>query len=185
VWSLCNCGRVRDGGWYEHRMLSGNYRLSEFQAALLLSQMRRLEDQTRRRNENALYLAARLSEIEGIRPLARDPRVTQHAYHLFIFRYGADRFGGLTRDEFIDALKAEGIPCSPGYSPLYRSPAFKVDPSTHPYAGRIDYPSIRLPEVEQACDEAVWLSQSLLLAERRDMDEIVAAIRKIQSATRE
>lgn len=184
AWSLSNCGRVRNGGWYEHRMLSGNYRLCELQAALLLTQTRRLESQTRRRNENALYLAGRLAEAEGIRPLTRDPRVTQHAYHLFIFRYRREAFGGLPRAEFINALKAEGIPCSPGYSPLYRSPAFKIDAATHPFAGRIDYGAMHLPAVEQACEEAVWLGQNLLLAERSDMDDIVDAIRKIGEANR-
>lgn len=185
AWSLVNCGRVRNGGWYEHRMLSGNYRLPEWNAAILLAQARRLEAQTDRRTENALYLAQQLSEIEGIRPLTRDPRVTRHAYHLFIFRYNREAFGGnLTREEFLAALKAEGIPCSPGYSPLYRSPAFKIDTATHPFPARIDYASMHLPEVEKGCDEAVWLTQGMLLAERSDMDDIVAAIRKIQAAVR-
>lgn len=184
AWSLTNCGRVRNGGWYEHRMLSGNYRMTELAAALLISQARRLEEQTRRRTENALYLAQQLSEIEGIRPLTRDPRVTRHAYHLFILRFSKQAFGGMTRDEFLAALKAEGVPCSPGYSPLYRSPAFKVDTSTHPYPAAVDYTSMHLPEVEQACEEAVWLTQGLLLAEKSDMDDIVAAVRKIQSAIR-
>jgi dTDP-4-amino-4,6-dideoxygalactose transaminase len=184
AWSLANCGRVREGGWYEHRALSGNYRMTEFQAALLLSQLRRVEAQTRRRNENAQYLAAQLAEIEGVQPLRRDPRVTQHAYHLFIFRYRPEVFGGLTREAFLAALKAEGVPCSPGYSPLYRSPAFKIDTTTHPFPAGIDYGSVRLPEVEQACAEAVWLGQGLLLAEREDMDDIAAAIRKVQASAR-
>lgn len=184
AWSLVNCGRVREGGWYEHRMLSGNYRLSELHAALLLSQARRVEEQTRRRNENALYLAEQLARIEGIRPLYRDPRVTRHAYHLFIFRYDPQAFGGLSRDEFITTLKAEGIPCSPGYAPMYRSPAFKIDPATHPYAGAVDYTQVYLPEVEKACEEAVWLGQAMLLAERSDMDDISDAVRKIQAASR-
>src|SRR5436305_101795 len=54
AWSLVNCGRVREGGWYEHRALSGNYRLAELQAALLLSQSRRVEAQAERRNASAL-----------------------------------------------------------------------------------------------------------------------------------
>ncbi len=182
AWSLHNCGRVRKGGWYEHRMLSGNYRMTELQAALLLSQARRLEEQTARRSENAAYLASLLSEIPGVRPQTRDPRVTRHAYHLFIFRYDAREFGGLSRDEFLTALRAEGIPCSPGYSPLYRSPAFKIDTTTHPFPGRIDYAGYRLPEVELACDEAVWLTQGMLLAEKRDMEDVATAIRKIQAA---
>lgn len=184
AWSLHNCGRVRDGGWYEHRMLSGNYRLSEFQAAILLSQARRLEGQTRTRNENALYLASQIAQIEGITPLHRDERVTQHAYHLFIFRYRPEAFGAMSRADFMAALKAEGVPCSPGYSPLYRSPAFKIDTKTHPYPSAVDYAKVHLPEVEQACEEAVWLQQALLLAEKRDMDDVVAAVRKIQASAR-
>jgi len=183
AWSLVNCGRVRDGGWYEHRMLSGNYRLTEFQAALLLAQARRLEEQSDRRTRNALYLAERLAEIPGITPLSRDPRITRHAYHLFIFRYRPEAFGGLPRAEFLAALRAEGVPCSPGYDPLYRSPAFKIDTRTHPFPAGRDYGRLHLPVVEQGCAEAVWLTQAMLLAEREDMDDIVAAVRKIQAAT--
>lgn len=184
AWSLVNCGRVREGGWYEHRMLSGNFRLTELQAALLLSQIRGLPEQTRIRNENALFLAGALAEIEGIQPLTRDARVTCHAYHKFIFRYRSAAFGDLPRTEFLKALQAEGIPCHPGYEPMYRSPAFKINTATHPFASGIDYSQLHLPGVEQACAEAVWLDQRMLLADRSDMNDIVAAIRKIQAAVR-
>ncbi len=110
--------------------------------------------------------------------------MTQHAYHLFIFRYLPEAFGGMSRADFMAALKAEGVPCSPGYSPLYRSPAFKIDTKTHPYPSAVDYGKYCLPEVEQACEEAVWLQQALLLAEKSDMDDVLAAVRKIQVATR-
>jgi dTDP-4-amino-4,6-dideoxygalactose transaminase len=183
AWSLIHVGRVREGGWYQHEILSGNYRMTEWQGALLLSQMRRLEEQTRRRNENALYLAGQLAEIPGIRPLERDERVTCHAYHLFVFRYDAAQFGALSRQEFIRALSAEGVPCSAGYTPLYRENAFRPDRNTHPFAGERDYDAVRCPVAERACtEEAVWLFQSMLLGSRRDMDDIAAAIRKIQAA---
>ena len=183
AWSLIHVGRIHDGGWYQHQILSGNYRMTEWQGALLLSQMRRLEEQTRRRNENALYLARQLEEIPGIRPLKRDERVTCHAYHLFVFRYEAAQFGRLSRVEFIRALNAEGVPCSAGYTPLYRENAFRPDSATHPYAGRYDYASVVCPVAERICaEEAVWLSQTMLLGSRADMDDITAAIRKIQAS---
>jgi dTDP-4-amino-4,6-dideoxygalactose transaminase len=183
AWSLIHFGRIRAGGWYQHEILSGNYRMTELQAALLTSQMRRLEAQTQRRNENALYLARQLEEIPGIRPLKRDERVTCHAYHLFIFRYDATSFGGLPRQEFIRALNAEGIPCSAGYTPLYRENAFHPDRNTHPFAGQHDYGSVHCPVAERACaEEAVWLFQTMLLGSRSDMDDIAAAVRKIQAA---
>lgn len=184
AWSLVNCGRVRQGGWYEHGLLSGNYRMTEWQAAILNSQLPRLDEQSDRRSQNARYLADRLQHIEGITPLQRDTRVTRHAYHLFIFRYDRRAFGDLPRTEFLRALSAEGIPCSPGYTPLYRNEAFTVDADTHPFAGRVDYRQVSLPAAEQLCEEAVWLTQALLLAGREDMDEIVSAIRKIQDAVR-
>lgn len=181
--SLINVGRPVRGGWYEHTYLSGNYRLGEWQAAILLCQLQRLNEQTDRRNRNALYLAEQLAQIPGIRPLKRDERVTRHAYHLFCFRYDPAAFHGMPRDEFIRALNAEGVPCSSGYTPLYRSDAFRVDATTHPFAGSRDYRSLHLPVVEQACSEAVWLKQSMLLAEREDMDDIVTAVAKIQAAS--
>lgn len=182
VWSLHNVGRVREGGWYEHGVLSGNYRMTEWQAAILLAQMTRLDEQTERRNENAQYLAAELARIPGIAPAGRDERVTRHAYHLFLLRYQASEFNGLSRDDFLAAMRAEGVPCSPGYTPLYRNDAFRVDADTHPFAGRVGYREVRLPVVEQLCDEAVWFSQSLLLGTQGDMDDVVAAVRKIQEA---
>jgi dTDP-4-amino-4,6-dideoxygalactose transaminase len=156
--------------------------MTEWQGAILNSQMRRLEEQTLRRNENAQYLAERLSRIPGISPLRRDPRVTRHAYHIFVFRYDAHEFRGTSRDEFLRTLRAEGVPCSPGYTPLYRNEAFRVDAGTHPFAGAYDYQKVRLPAAEQLSDEAVWLGQSILLADRADMDDIVSAVEKIREA---
>lgn len=180
--SLINVGRVPQGGWYEHNMLSGNYRMTEWQGAILLAQLRRLDEQTDRRNANALYLARQLAEIPGIRPLKRDERITRHAYHLFAFRYDPEPFNGLPHDRFIRAMNAEGIPCNRGYQPLYRSDAFRVDATAHPFAGERDYRSMYLPVAERASEEAVWVRQSMLLAERQDMDDIAAAIHKIQDA---
>lgn len=185
AWSLADVGRVREGAWYQHEIISGNYRMTEWQGAILLEQMERLEEQTRWRNENGLYLATKLAKIEGIRPLKRDERVTSHAYHLFIFRYDPSAFGGLSRADFIAALNAEGVPCSAGYTPLYSQGAFRVDPATHPFAAQRDYRAMVCPVAERVCaEEAVWLYQNLLLGTRADMDEIAAAVRKIQMASR-
>jgi dTDP-4-amino-4,6-dideoxygalactose transaminase len=133
-----------------------------------------------------LYLADQLARIPGIAPQSRDPRVTRHAYHLFVFRYDATEFGGMPKAEFIRALTAEGVPCSPGYLPLYRQPAFRIDPAAHPFpAQRVDYGKVFCPVAERVSEhEAMWFTQNLLLAEREDMDDIVAAVQKIQKASR-
>jgi len=189
-WSYHNCGRVMDGAWYQHDFPGTNSRMTEFQAAILLVQLTRLKKQTRLREENAYYLSDKLSKIDGIEPLKRDPRVTGHAYHLFIFRYEADKFEGLPKTRFIEALKAEGVPCSSGYVPLYKE-RFMLNLVndqflSRKYQKKIDYSRVRLPVTERACyEEAVWLFQYMLLGTREDMDDIVNAIWKIKENAKE
>lgn len=185
AWSIHNCGRAPGGEWYEHPLVGGNYRLTEMQAALALSQLRRLDEQTEKRTHSAALLTEQLSEIEGIRPLAVDERVTRHAFHLYVFRYDADAFGGASREQFLKALAAEGIPCAAGYKPLYREPAFQARFSDFPlsspaFGGRPNYSGVHCPVTERICaDEAVWLTQNLLLGTESDISQISEAIAKI------
>ncbi len=182
MWSLRNCGRVMQGAFYEHHVLGWNMRMTEFQAAVLLSQMKRLPAQMKKRDANGAYLTTLLSEIEGIRPQKWTKGATRHAYHLYIFRYDKKAFGGVPRQRFLRALNAEGIGCSAGYVPLYREQMFVVDPAVHVFAGKVDYTKVRCPVCEHACkEESVWLYQRLLLGTKRDMEDIAAAIRKIQA----
>lgn len=191
VRSLHNCGRAPEGQWYEHYDLGGNYRLGEFQCALLLAQLTRLPEQTARREANAAYLDRELLRIEGIRPVGRTEDCTTHACHLYLFRYDLTAFGELSRDEFVRAMRAEGIPTSPGYPiPLYKQPLFarrRFDSRAIGYNsnyGPTQYNRLHLPNVERICQETVWFAQNVLLAERDDMDDILAAIGKIQQASR-
>lgn len=183
-WSYHNCGRHLEGAWYEHYLLGGNYRMTEFQAAILLVQLERLKEQTKTRNENASYLSKRLFQIEGITPQKRDPRVTTHAYHLYIFRYDSEKFQGLPRSEFLEALRAEGIPCSKGYLPLYKLPfieSTRVKESQRFHEEEVDYSKLALPVTERACyEEGVWFNQRMLLGTKEDMDDIANAITKIK-----
>jgi dTDP-4-amino-4,6-dideoxygalactose transaminase len=183
--SLHNCGRLPEGAWYEHHLLGGNYRMTEFQGALLLAQLARLEEQTAIREANGQYLNARLAEIPGIRPLTRGHGETRHSYHLYIFRYDPEPFDGVPRDRFLAALRAEGIPCSAGYPiGLYAQPLF-ADRAFGPFGGarrgraELSYHPAAFPVCEQACREACWLFQPMLLGTRKDMDDIVAAIWKV------
>ena len=155
-------------------------------AALLMAQMSRLEGQMARRELAARFLDRELAAIPGIRPQARDPRVTAHAHHLYMLRYASAAFGGRPREQFLQALRAEGVPCSAGYTvPLHQSPAI-IDAMQALYS-RLGRPDDRmrqpLPVVERASrEEGVWLSQSLLLAEQQDLQHIPEAIAKIQRA---
>jgi len=186
AWSVHNCGRVPQGAWYQHEVLGSNFRMTEWQAAILLAQLNRAEEWAARRQANATYLAQRLSDIEGITPQRRDERVTEHAYHLFIFRYDAEGFGGLPRSQFLAALRAEGIPVAPGYTPLYRANAVRegILRLRRFVEGReVAFQEPHCPVTERACTtEGAWLGQTVLLGTRQDMDDIVEAVAKVQRA---
>ena len=169
---------------YERR--GDNRRLTEFQGALLLEQLKRLEDQARTREENARYLSGMLEDVPGITPARQYDGCTRNAFHLYMFRYEAKHFGGISRSRFIEALGAEGIPCSGGYRPLNQEPYLKSTLESRAF--RRVYTSQELgrwiernqcPENDRLCREAVWLGQRQLLGPRSDMDEIAGAISKI------
>jgi dTDP-4-amino-4,6-dideoxygalactose transaminase len=163
-------------------------RMSEYQAAIGLVQLKRLEEQTTKRNINAAYLKSQIRTIPGILPYKLNEKVTRAAFHLFPFRYKKEEFAELTRDEFLKALDAEGIPCSGGYTQLnkmsYLKNAFKTKNFQLMYpAEMLDYDKYmernQCPANDQLCKEAVWFSQNMLLAEKSDMDDIAMAIERI------
>ena len=123
--SIHNCGRVPTGVWYEHHVISGNYRLGELQGALLNAQLERLEEQTKTRDANGRHLASRLQDLPGLHPQRRSDDCTRNAYHLFMLRIDSRQFGA-PRQAVIAALRAEGIPCSAGYGfSLPQQPMFR------------------------------------------------------------
>jgi dTDP-4-amino-4,6-dideoxygalactose transaminase len=180
--SIHNCGRVPGGVWYEHHVVSGNYRLGEFQGAILNCQLDRLEEQTRTRDGNGRYLASLLSALPGLHPQRRDPECTIHSYHLFMLRLDAETFGA-PRGAVLQALEAEGVPCSAGYGyPLPRQPLFRAKafgPFLPAAAPALDYSRVPCPNSDRLCAESIWLGQNLLLGTRSDMDDIARAFEKI------
>jgi dTDP-4-amino-4,6-dideoxygalactose transaminase len=186
--SYHHIGRKRGRPFYEHHYLAWNYRMTEFQAAILLAQLERLNRQTAHRERMAKYLSQLLSGIDGLRaPAPADARAKERAWHLYIMRYSPKGFGGMTRDEFAARLKAEGVPAMAGYPvPLYRHPLFAKNfgrecrAQIAMHKNRVDYSRLRLPVSERVCKETVWLPQYVLLGGERDMNRIAAAVRKIQ-----
>jgi dTDP-4-amino-4,6-dideoxygalactose transaminase len=183
--SLRNVGRIEGGQWYEHYNPGCNYRITQMQAVLLSNQLKRLEAQTRRRNENGLYLNQLLESVSGITPLQRTESITMHCYHIYIFKYDAAQFGGLPKDSFAEMLAAEGVPSFKGYpQPLYRQPLFQnKNFMCYAIPESADYSQVNCPVAEQACStDAVWILQHAMLGDRADMEAFAEAIRKIQSA---
>jgi dTDP-4-amino-4,6-dideoxygalactose transaminase len=183
--SLHNCGRIPTGAWYEHHVLAGNYRLGEFQGAILNSQLDRLAEQTKRRDRNGRRLAGRLHDIPGLHVQARPAACTRHSYHLFMLRVVPEEFGA-PRAALIEALRAEGIPCSGGYPiSLHRQPMFR-DKAFGPYLPQarqgLDYRKVHCPNSDRICEEqGLWLEQSIFLGPAGDIDDIAEAFGKIHA----
>ncbi len=176
-------GQVEGTGF---RMIGNKCRMAEYQAAILLAQMQRLEQQTQTRNENAAYLTSRIKDIPGIAPHKLYDGVTRAAYHLYPFRYKKELFNNIPRSRFLAALKAEGIPCSSGYNRVNKNAFFENALKSKNFQKA--YSQDRLdrcrqlnhcPDGDRLCDEAVWLFQSLLLGTKSDMDDIADGIEKI------
>jgi dTDP-4-amino-4,6-dideoxygalactose transaminase len=168
--SICNQGRRTSGGWYEHIRLGTNYRLTGWQAAILLAQFSRLPEQIEQRNKNARYLDEQLNGINLISLPPVDERVTRHSYYLYLIRLNLEQFPGLTKDKFVKALEAEGIPCSAGYPhPLYKNQVFG------------NYQHIRndCPEAERMCSNSFWLSHEIMLSQPGSLDDVSSALKKI------
>jgi dTDP-4-amino-4,6-dideoxygalactose transaminase len=183
LFSYQNCGRSRGEDWYEHRHLAGNSRLSAFQAAVLLSQMDRVEVQMAQRDAAACYLREALAGIPGLAVQERHARTTRHAHHAFIVRFDSRAFGGLPRRKFLEALHAEGVPCTPGYRPLHTQSVMRRLHEEAPFgaSGAPDYAGVRMPECERiARQEAVWIPQHVLLSADDDLQDVVEAIEKIR-----
>jgi dTDP-4-amino-4,6-dideoxygalactose transaminase len=181
--SLRNVGRVKGGMWYEHHFLGCNYRITQFQAALLSSQLKRLEAQTATRDKNGKYLTQLLQGINGITPLARPDAATRHTYHLYMFRYDASKFNGMPKRDFVARLIEEGVPASGGYPyPLYKQTVFQ-EKNFMCYAipEHVDYTKVHCPVAERACsDEAIWIMQHAMLGTEEDMEMFAQVIKKIK-----
>jgi dTDP-4-amino-4,6-dideoxygalactose transaminase len=182
--SLIDCGRPKDPEGKEYTF-GANYRLGELQAAILGVGFSRLAEQTATREANAAYLDEALSEIDGVRVLRRDPRITRRACYEYIFAIDPQAFAGAAHEQVCEALSAEGIPVWQGYPAMHNYDLFRPGMSRHPiaqlYADRFDFSKLQLPEATRAAEsEAVWLNQRVLLGDRAGVDQAVEAIRKVQ-----
>jgi perosamine synthetase len=187
-YSYHNCGRpygsVTETSAYP--IIGTNRRMTEYQAAILLSQLKRLESDTELRWANGQYLTSKLKNIPGIATHRLYDGVTRAAYHLYPFRYLKAQFNDVPRDKFLAALRAEGVPCSGGYGPQYKdgliedalnSKNFKRSFSKARLERYRD--ELHFPANDQLCQEAVWIGQELLLTDKPDMDDIADAVAKI------
>lgn len=184
--SIHDCGRMPGEWFYSHYIYGSNYRLSEWQGAVLNQQLKRLPEQTEVRTRNAKFLDQALADIEGITPQARDSRCTVNGYYAYIFHYDSGAFDGVSTRRFIEAFNAEGIPTQASYPPLHELDIFKsgeYGKRLCPAQAQGDHLFLKeeFPNTLKGAWETVWLPQPVLLGTNNNMELVVKAIRKIQS----
>jgi dTDP-4-amino-4,6-dideoxygalactose transaminase len=184
--SVHDCGRMPGEWFYSHFVYGSNYRLSEWQGAVLMAQLGRLDGQTRRRHQNSRVLDRELSKIPGITPQKLDERCTRNGQYAYIFHVDKNQFAGISTDRFIEAMNEEGIPNQASYPPLHELPMFRNDEYRKSLSGaqaKENHAFLKhsFPNTERAAWETVWIPQPALLGDDEDMHEIVAAIGKIRN----
>jgi dTDP-4-amino-4,6-dideoxygalactose transaminase len=188
--SVHDCGRMPGEWFYSHFIYGSNYRLSEWQGAILTQQLSRLDKQAAIRTKNAAYLDSVLPEIEGIIPQKHDPRCTRNGYYAYIFHYESSAFADLPIKRFIESLEAEGIPTQASYPPIHELDLFK----SGEYLNRLPQEQREtgkqilkggFPNTGRAAWETVWLPHPVLLGTRQDTAKVPEAIRKIQKHAKE
>ena len=198
--ALRNCGRrpepadlkkadKGEGVYFDagNFLQSGNYRITEFQAAILVEGLKRLPAQNEVRDANAIYLNSLLASIPGIKPMRRDKKETKEAYFNFAFRYNQEGFKGLPAAKFRAALTAElGIEVAASYIPLNKCSLYNplTKPARHKltdqYWKEIDPARFDLPVCDQIhFNGSACMHHKVLMGTKTDMELIAGAIQKI------
>jgi len=188
--SIIDCGRPHalGGGGEDKNGLSiqgGNYRMSELQSALALAGIERFPAQAQQREAMAAYMDEALSEIKGVRVLKRDERHTTRSFYRYIFAIDPSEFG-MEHDLLCGALDAEGIDCWTGYNAMHKYDLFQPQNSKlavpNAFPEYFDFSKMSLPEATCACEhEAVWLDEAAFRDGPKGVDDVIAAIKKIQA----
>lgn len=175
-YSFHNCGRPYQSveRTSDYPIRGSNRRMQQIQALILLSQMERIQKDADLRLENAKYLDERLAEIPGIVPYKLVTEDARSAYHLYPFRFISKEFGNVKRDKFIQALRAEGVPCSDGYGKQNHDGLIEEALNSKGYKRLFSEKRLKqwreenlLPGNDQLTEEAVIFSQSMLLGDKK------------------
>ena len=152
-----------DGPWYYQQVdLGFNYRMTELQAALGVSQMARLDDYVARRHALAARYDALLADLPVTRPWQHPDSYS--GLHLYVIRLQLDQINKTHRQVF-DALREQGIGVNLHYIPVH----------TQPYYQQMDFKAGDFPEAEHYYAEAISLPMFQTMSESQQ-DEVIAAL---------
>ena len=163
--------REQRGSWfYEMVDLGFNYRLTDFQCALVGSQLKKLPAWLDRRRAIARRYDEAFAGMSAVVPLAVRPEVA-HAYHLYVVRFDTTRLqGGRTR--IFAALRAEGIGVNVHYVPVHLHPFYRRRFATAPGC---------CPVAEAAYEEIISLPMFPRMSDA-DVNDVITAVQKVVTA---
>jgi dTDP-4-amino-4,6-dideoxygalactose transaminase len=139
-----------------------NYRMTDFQAAIGLVQLRRLPDMLRLRTEQARYYDAQLGNLDEVmRPLV--PQGTTHCYSSYCIQLRQE--ARCSRDDVLEGMADRGISCRRGIPPLYAEPFFQAR-----------FPNLHLPVSEEIGRSTLFLPIFPGLTENQQA-RVVAALK--------
>ena len=158
-----------DGPWYYEQLELGyNYRMTDIQAALLLSQLNKLPMFSARRKE----IVKRYNEAFGKLPqlfIQKEIEESDTTRHLYILRMIPEKLR-ITRKQLFDALKAEGVVCNVHYIPTYY----------FPYYEKLGYKKGLCPNAEALYEQMLTLPLFYAMSDE-DVDSVIEAVTKVVS----
>ena len=158
---------LHEGIWcYEQIMLGFNYRLTDFQAALITSQMKKLEKFKARRREIAERYNEAFAELDGIIVQKEIPE-SDTCRHLYIIRLDLEKLS-CTRRQFFDAMSAENVQCQIHYVPVYWFPFYR----------HMGYEKGLCPVAEEVYKGILSIPLYPMLTDA-DTDDVIHAVKKI------
>ena len=176
IFTMLHGGMDADGNYTTLGLYNG---MSELQASILLTQLENLPAQIEKRMKNAAYLDEQFAKFPFVYAMKQDERITHNSYHLYLLGIHEDKLQGVSRNDFLAAVQAEGIPLYAGYVPVYSFDCLASDYTKKCIGGEINLK----PETPNAetlgYHEGSWLYHSVLLGEQKDMDDIVGAVKKV------
>ncbi len=156
-----------DAGWYNEQVTLGyNYRITDIQAALLISQLNKLEAFSRRRKEIVARYDEVFREIPQIKVQEEIPQ-SDTTRHLYILRLDLEKLN-CDRRQFFDALKAENIYSQVHYLPVY----------WHSYYEKLGYEKGLCPEAEKYYMESMSLPLYYSMT-AEDVEDVIRAVKKL------
>ena len=155
------------GGWYYEQVSLGyNYRMTDIQAGLLISQLDKLPMFAHRRKEIVTKYDEAFLQIPQIQVQEEIPE-SDTTRHLYILRIKPEMLT-INRREFFDSLAAENIMCNVHYIPTYYFPHYQ----------RLGYKKGLCPNAEKLYDEMMSLPLYYGMTDQ-DVEDVIAAVKKI------